>query len=74
MSTTRPRVVLAVGHEPLGAALDHAVREATRLGAVLHVIHVEKIVVGGPDAMVLSQLDLEQIGRENVAAAVARAK
>ncbi len=74
MSTTRPRVVLAVGHEPLGAALDHAVQEATRLSAVLHIIHVEKIVVGGPDAMVLSQLDLEQIGRENVDAAVARIK
>jgi nucleotide-binding universal stress UspA family protein len=74
MNTTRPRVVVAVGHEPADSALAFAVEEAQRLEGVLHVVHVERIVVGGPDAMVLSQLDIERIGRANVEEAVARVK
>ena len=74
MTTNRPRVVVAIGHEPADSAIDFAVKEARRLDAKLHVVHVERIVVGGPDAMVLSQLDVERIGRENVQQAVDRIK
>ena len=74
MTTTAPRIVVAIGHEPADSALAYAVEQAQRLGAVLHIVHVEQIVVGGPDAMVLSQLDVERIGRRNVEDAVAKVK
>ncbi len=75
MTDQNPRpVVLAVGHDPLDGALDHAVAEAERSGCGLHLVHVVPLLPQGVGLVVVDMADPERLGRETLDAAVSRAR
>lgn len=67
-------VVVAVGHDPIDAALDFAVAEAARAGCGLHLIHVVHLIVQGPETMLVAETDLERAGRQALNAALEHAR
>ncbi len=66
-------VVVAVGHDPTGAALTYAAGEASRAGCGLHLLHVVHRVAQGPETVLVRSIDLEQVGRSALTAAAERA-
>lgn len=67
-------VVVAVGHDPMDAALAFAADEAARAGGGLRLVHAVHLLVQGPDMPLAGEVDLEREGRRALNAAVARAR
>lgn len=63
MSEQDQPVVLAVGQEPVGAALVFAADEATRTGTRLHLVHVLHELTQGPTTTQIVEADLVLAGR-----------
>ncbi|KRF34116.1 universal stress protein [Nocardioides sp. Soil805] len=75
MSDQKARPVLvAVGHEPMDAALDYAAVVATREGCGLHLLHVLHHVAQGPEMVLVDIVDLEHAARGVLGAAAERAR
>lgn len=66
-------VVVAVGHDPIDAALGFAADEAERAGCGLHLVHVVHVLVTGSEYAVAMETELEQAGRQLLDAALERA-
>lgn len=66
-------VVLAVGHDPVDAALAFAADEAVRAGARLHLVHVLHELAQGPGSAVVVETDLVVAGRGLLNAVLERA-
>lgn len=67
MTGAAERVVLAVGPDPIESALRYAVDEARRSGRGLHLLHVvPDVSPGGPETVLMEQVDLETLGRETL--------
>ena len=74
MSEQNPNpVVVAVGHDPIDAALAYAADEATRAGCGLHLVHVVHSMPQGPEMVLTDVIDLELVGRQTLNAAFERA-
>ena len=56
-------VVVAIGHDPMDAALTYAAGEASRAGCGVHLVHVVHPVVQGPDSALMDSVDVESTGR-----------
>ena len=69
-----PPVLVAVGHDPMDAALDLAVHVAVREGCGLHLLHVLHHVAQGPEMVLVDIVDLEHAARSVLAAAEERAR
>lgn len=67
-------ILVAIGHDPVDAALQYAARDATRQGCGLHLLHVAHDLVQGPNAVLLEHVDLEQAGRLALGTAVEKAR
>jgi nucleotide-binding universal stress UspA family protein len=67
------RVVVAVGHDPIDAALAYAADEAIRAGCGLHLVHVVHSMPQGPEVVLTDVADLELLGRQTLTAAFERA-
>ena len=67
-------VLVAVGHDPMDAALAYAVGVAKREGCGLHLLHVLHHVAQGPEMVLVDIVDLEHAARSVVAAAEERAR
>lgn len=67
-------VVVAVGHDPIDAALGFAAAEAARAGCGLHLVHVVHLIVQGPETVLVAETDLERAGRQALNAALERAR
>jgi nucleotide-binding universal stress UspA family protein len=67
-------VVVAVGHDPIEAALAFAAGEAVRAGCGLHLVHVVHLVALGPEMVLVAETDLERAGRQALNAALERAR
>jgi nucleotide-binding universal stress UspA family protein len=75
MSEQSPRpVVVAVGHDPLDAALGYAAGEAARAGCGLHLVHVVHPVALGPETALMDSVDFERTGRLALEGALERAR
>lgn len=66
-------ILVAVGYDPMDAALAYAAAEAAREGCGLHLLHVVHPLVQGPEMPLVQGTDLERIGRQTLNAAVERA-
>ncbi|WP_432479290.1 universal stress protein [Nocardioides sp. GXQ0305] len=66
--TDRP-VVVAVGHDPVDAALEYAVAEARRRGLGVRLVHAVPQAHDGPEFVLVSAVDRERLGRQALAAA-----
>ena len=71
---SRRPVVIAVGQDPMGAALAFGADEAILERCPLHLVHVVHQPPPGPDASLFEERDLERIGRQalNTALELAR--
>jgi len=67
-------VVVAVGYDPSGSALEYGAAEAERLGCGVHVVHVVYIVPSGPEMVLIDVTDVERIGQETLAEALRHAR
>jgi nucleotide-binding universal stress UspA family protein len=67
-------VVVAVGHEPIDAALALAAAEAARAGCGLHLVHVVHLLVRGRDGGEPGGREAEREGRRLLDAAADRAR
>lgn len=67
-------VLVAVGHDPMDAALAYATEVAVREGCGLHLIHVLHHVAQGPEMVLVDIVDLEHAARGVLGAAVERAR
>ena len=67
-------VVVAVGHDPIDAALAFAAGEAGRAGCGLHLVHVVHHVAQGPEMTLVGATDVERLGRQTLDAALERAR
>jgi nucleotide-binding universal stress UspA family protein len=67
-------VVVAVGHDPMDAALAYAAGEATRAGCELHLVHVVHAVALGPETAVMESVDLDITGKLALEGALERAR
>ena len=67
-------VLVAVGHDPMDAALAYAAGVAKREGCGLHLLHVLHHVAQGPEMVLVDIVDLEHAARSIVAAAEERAR
>lgn len=56
-------VLVAVGHDPMDAALRFAVGEATRAGCGLHLVHVVHRVSQGVESVLVADVDFDLAGR-----------
>lgn len=65
-------VVVAVGHDPMDAALAYAAGEATRAACGIHVVHVVHRISQGPETVLVDNLDFERAGRAALDTAVER--
>jgi nucleotide-binding universal stress UspA family protein len=75
MSEQDPRpVVVAVGDDPMDAALSYAAGEAARAGCGLHLVHAVHHVALGPETAVMDSVDVERTGRLALEAALERAR
>ena len=73
MNGTDTKVVVGVGEEDLGAALDVAADEAVRAGCPLHLVHAVHLVPTTVEVMTVLP-ELERHGRALLEAASARAE
>jgi nucleotide-binding universal stress UspA family protein len=65
MSEQNPNPVLvAVGHDPIDAALQVAAGEAEQAGCGLHLVHVVHLLAQGPEMALVAETDLERAGRQ----------
>ena len=71
-NTPKP-VLVAVGHDPMDAALKYAVGEAARAGCGLHLVHVVHRVTQGPETVLVDNADFERAGRAALDGALERA-
>lgn len=62
MNNPQP-VLVAVGHDPMDAALAYAAHEADRAGCGLHLVHVIHRVAQGPETVLVETVDFERAGR-----------
>jgi nucleotide-binding universal stress UspA family protein len=69
-----PPVLVAVGHDPMGAALKYAADEAARAACGVHLLHVIHPLPQGPEAVLVRSVDLERVGELTLAAAEERAR
>ena len=67
-------VVVAVGHDPMDAALTFAAGEALRAGCGLHLLHVVHNIAEGPEMVLVDSVDLERAGRLALDGAVERVR
>src|SRR5687768_15340252 len=67
-------VVVAVGHDPIDAALAFAAGEAVRAGCGLHLVHVVHPLAQGPEMALMAETDLEAAGHQALDAALERAR
>lgn len=67
-------VLVAVGHDPMDAALEYAAGVAIREGCGLHLLHVLHHVAQGPEMVLVDIVDLEHAARSVLAAAEERAR
>lgn len=67
-------VVVAVGHDPIDAALVFAADEAERVGCGVHLIHVVHLLAQGPEMPLVAETDLEAAGRRTLNEALGRAR
>lgn len=75
MTESKPNpVVVAVGHDPIDAALAFAGGEAARAGCGLHLIHVVHLLAQGPEMPLVAETSPERAGRLELHAALERAK
>lgn len=75
MPEQNPRpVVVAVGHDPIDAALAFAAAEAVRAGCGLHLVHAVHILPQGPEMALVAEIDLQRVGRQALNAALERAR
>ena len=56
-------VLVAVGHDPMDAALEYATEVAVREGCGLHLLHVLHHVAEGPEMVLVDIVDLEHAAR-----------
>jgi nucleotide-binding universal stress UspA family protein len=71
---SRVPVVVAVGQDPMDAALSFGAAEAAMEGCPLHLVHVVHSPPRGPDAALFDERDLERAGREALNTALERAR
>lgn len=75
MSEKNPNpVVVAVGHDPMDAALAYAAAEATRAGCGLHLVHVIHRTAQGPETVLVDIVDLERAGHMALDGALERVR
>lgn len=75
MSEQNPTpVVVAVGHDPIDAALAVAAGEAARAGCGLHLVHVVHLLARGPENGASGEVPAERKGRLLLDAAADRAR
>jgi nucleotide-binding universal stress UspA family protein len=67
-------VLVAVGHDPVDAALEYASTVAARERRGLHLLHVLHHVAQGPEMVLVDIVDLEHAARTLLAAAEERAR
>jgi nucleotide-binding universal stress UspA family protein len=67
-------VLVAVGHDPVDAALEYAAVVAARDGRGLHLLHVLHHPAQGPEMPLVDIVDLEHVARGLLAAAEERAR
>lgn len=67
-------VLVAVGHDPMDAALELAARVAVREGCGLHLLHVLHHVAQGPEMVLVDIVDLEHAARTVLSAAEERTR
>lgn len=73
MAENNPKPVLvAVGHDPMEAALTYAAREAARAGCGVHLVHVVHRVSQGPETVLVDTVDFDRAGRAALNGAVER--
>ena len=65
-----PPIVVGVGPEEIGSALEFAAQEALGVGCGLHLVHAVHVVPAGPETMLLRTADVEAWGREVLSLAV----
>jgi nucleotide-binding universal stress UspA family protein len=69
-----PHVLVAVGHDPIDAALEYAAVVATRERRGMHLLHVIHHVAQGPEMVLVDIVDLEHAARTVLVAAEERAR
>ena len=75
MTEQNPKpIIVAVGHDPIDAALRFAAGEAERAGCGLHLVHVVHLIAQGPEMALVAETDLERAGRQALNVAVERAR
>lgn len=75
MSGQQPKPILvAVGHDPMDAALQYAASDATRVGCGLHLVNVVHDPVQGPNAVLMERADLDRAGRLALESAAEKAR
>ncbi|MEQ6900520.1 universal stress protein [Nocardioides sp. YIM 152588] len=67
-------VIVAVGHEPIEAALRFAVAEARRTGCGVHLVHTLRRQHDGPESVLVTISDREFVGRQALEAARERTR
>ncbi len=67
-------ILVAVGPDPVGAALAFAAAEADRESCGLHLLHVVHLLAHGPETSPTEELELERLGRQHLTAALEQAR
>lgn len=67
-------ILVAVGHDPMDAALQYAAGDATRVGCGLHLVHVVHDPVQGPNTVLMERADLDRAGRLALESATEKAR
>ena len=68
-------IVVAVGHDPIDEALAFAASEAVRVKCGLHLVHVvHHLLAQGPPNVLVTETDVERVGRRALNAALERAR
>lgn len=73
MTLNATPVVVAVGHDPVDAALELGVAEARRAGCGVHLVHALRHAHDGPEFILITESDRERVGRQALNAAWERA-
>jgi nucleotide-binding universal stress UspA family protein len=76
MTEQKPNpIVVAVGHDPIDGALAFAAGEAVRAGCGMHLVHaVHHLLVAGPPNVLVTETDVERVGRRALNAALEQAR
>lgn len=67
-------VVVAIGLDPIDAALEYAADEAARAGCGLHLVHVVHHLAQGPEMALVDAVDIEHVAGQTLRAAEERAR